>query len=112
MQSLVLGLYDPLLALMLMLMLKTQGYASGTFGLIVSCTATGAICGAVLFQRFYIGQGGLRVMALALSGFGATILVPGVLTCFDQAISLYLMLALWLLLCIGQHEFRRHGANA
>ena len=90
-QSAVLGLYDPLLALML----KAHGFPAATFGAIVSCTAAGAIFGAVIFRHAFLGGGGLRVIFFSLAGFGITVLAPGLVTISGVDFSLYLMLGLW-----------------
>jgi hypothetical protein len=89
-QTAVLGIYDPLLALFL----KDQGMPAATFGLIVSATAVGGIVGAVGFRvvranaRIGIGHG--------VTGFGFTIVVPGLLAAAGVPLPPGLMLVLWL----------------
>jgi hypothetical protein len=91
-QSVVLGLYDPLLALVL----KKQGFPVGTFGTIVSCTAAGAIFATIVFRRTFLVQGGLRLIAFSLGGFGMTVVIPGLLVFSRVDFSLYWMFGLWL----------------
>lgn len=90
-QTAVLGFYDPLLALFL----KHQGFPAGTFGTIVSCTAAGAILGAIIFRRIFSGSGGLNLIAVALTGFGATVFIPGVLTLCGLPVPFYVLCLLW-----------------
>ncbi|SCU76558.1 conserved membrane hypothetical protein [Cupriavidus necator] len=90
--SAVLGLYDPLLTLFL----RGQGMPPSTFGLIVSCTAGGGLCGALIFRKVYIRHG-QRLAATGLAGFGLTVLLPGVLASRDVDIPASLLLVLWAL---------------
>ncbi|WP_432261466.1 MFS transporter [Cupriavidus sp. TMH.W2] len=90
--SAVLGLYDPLLTLFL----RGQVMPASTFGLIVSCTAGGGLCGALIFRRVYVRHG-QRLAATGLAGFGLTVLLPGILASQDVAIPASLLLVLWAL---------------
>jgi len=90
-QSAVLGFYDPLLALFL----KGQGFAAGTFGVIVSCTAAGAIGAGIVFRRiFSLGAAGLSPASLA--GFGMTVLLPGLFALTHWPLPLYGLYVSWL----------------
>lgn len=89
--SVALGLYDPLLALLL----HKQGFPAGTFGTIVSCTALGAIIGAMSFRRARSLLGDLQLIAFALAGFGTTVAFPGLLMLANRSLSLPLMLFMW-----------------
>ncbi|CAB3791761.1 MFS transporter [Pararobbsia alpina] len=75
-QTAVLGLYDPLLALFL----KGLGFPVSTFGTLVSCTAAGAILGAMLFRRLFFRFAARRLAFASLTGFGLTVLIPGLAT--------------------------------
>jgi MFS family permease len=75
-QTAVLGLYDPLLALFL----KGHGFPVSTFGTLVSCTAFGAIVGAALFRRLLSRVAAPRLGFGALIGFGLSVLIPGLAT--------------------------------
>lgn len=90
-QSAVLGFYDPLLALFL----KGQGFAAGTFGVIVSCTAAGAIGAGIVFRRIFpLGASGLGPASLA--GFGMTVLLPGLFALTHWPLPLYGLYVSWL----------------
>lgn len=90
-QTAVLGLYDPLLALFL----KQQAFPAGTFGTIVSCTAAGGVAGAVLFKRIFAAATPTRVASIGLAGFGLTVLLPGGLASLNWPLPEYALLALW-----------------
>jgi MFS family permease len=75
-QTAVLALYDPLLALFL----KGLGFPVSTFGTLVSCTAAGAILGAVLFRRLFSRFAARGLAFASLTGFGLTVLIPGLAT--------------------------------
>jgi MFS family permease len=72
-QTAALGLYDPLLTLFL----KGLGFPVSTFGTLVSCTAAGAILGAVLFRRLFHRFAARGLAFVSLAGFGLTVLIPG-----------------------------------
>lgn len=89
-QTAILGLYDPLLALFL----KEHGMPAGTFGMIVSSTAAGAILGALLFKRAHTGDEH-RAVVIGLAGFGLTVATPGLLALINFATPVWLLLAFW-----------------
>jgi MFS family permease len=89
-QSCVLGLYDPMLALFL----KERGLPPDTFGIIVSSTAAGAILGAMFFKR--LRRQRLSLICAALAGFGLTVLLPGVIAMTDHQMPVALLIAFWL----------------
>lgn len=91
-QTLVLGLYDPLLALFL----KELGQPASTFGIIVSCTAGGAIFGAMLFKRIYALEPA-RLISISLIGFGATVVVPSLMRVLSSPISASMLFGCWAL---------------
>lgn len=91
-QSFVLGLYDP----MLTIILKHQGLNSGAFGIVVSATALGALIGAILFKRVFKREGGLSLIALSLSGFGASVFIPGLLGMLGHHLPLLGFAILWI----------------
>jgi MFS family permease len=101
-QTAVLGLYDPLLALFL----KGLGFPVSTFGTLVSCTAAGAILGAVLFRRLFSRFAAQGLAFASLTGFGLTVLIPGLATLpglslagpagfVGSAVTWTVLLALW-----------------
>jgi MFS family permease len=90
-QSAVLGLYDPLLALFL----RGRGFPAATFGTIVSCTASGAFVGAVLFKRLFSGFAVKALTSGALIGFGLTVAIPGVLATVNIPIAIGFLFVLW-----------------
>lgn len=92
-QTAVLGLYDPLLALFL----KQQAFPPGTFGTIVSCTAAGGIAGAVLFKRIFAATTHTRVASIGVTGFGLTVVLPGSFTSLNWPLPEYVLLALWVI---------------
>ncbi|PMS37469.1 MFS transporter [Trinickia symbiotica] len=91
-QTAVLGLYDPLLALFL----KQQAFPAGTFGTIVSCTAAGGVAGAVIFKRMFAATTPVRVASIGLTGFGLTVVLPGGLSSLNWPLPEYALLALWI----------------
>lgn len=91
-QTTILGLYDPLLALFL----KERGLPAGTFGLIVSSTAVGAILGALLFKRIH-AKNHYRTAAYGLGGFGLTVALPGLLALTNMGVPVWLLLGLWVI---------------
>lgn len=90
--SAIFALYDPLLALFL----QAQGLRASTFGTLVSCTAAGAVCGALGFPRLHRWRGH-RLAPAGLSVVGLTALVPGVLAGFGIGTPAMLWLGLWIL---------------
>lgn len=92
-QSLILGIYDPLLALLL----KQIGFPAGSFGVIVSCTASGGILGALIFRRYLAKTNPLTVLVSSLCGFGGTIFVPGAMYLADSTPTISLLCLLWIL---------------
>jgi MFS family permease len=91
-QTAVLGLYDPLLALFL----KEQAFSPATFGTIVSCTAAGGIGAALLFKRIFVSINPTQVVAIGLMGFGLTVAVPGGLASLRCLTSEYVLFTFWL----------------
>lgn len=91
-QTLILGLYDPLLALFL----KERGLPASTFGMIVSSTAAGAILGALIFKHIHIKRE-YRTVAFGLAGFGLTVAIPGLLALANFAMPVWLLLAFWVI---------------
>jgi MFS family permease len=89
-QTAILGLYDPLLALFL----KEKGMPAGTFGMIVSSTAAGAILGALIFKRVHAGSENCT-LAVGLAGFGLTVAIPGLLALANIGTPVWLLLAFW-----------------
>ncbi len=108
-QSFVLGLYDP----MLTIILKHQGLAPGAFGVVVSATALGALIGAILFKRVFKREGGLSLIALSLSGFGASVFVPGLIGALDHHLPLLGFAVLWIIngLCYALTAMNFFGDN-
>ncbi len=90
-QCAVLSFYDPLLALFL----KGQGFPAGTFGVIVSCTAAGAIGAGVVFRTIF-ARGGHSLSPASLAGFGMTVLLPGLLALTRFPLPLYALYVSWL----------------
>ncbi|MGY2492830.1 MFS transporter [Cupriavidus sp. CP313] len=89
-QTAILGLYDPLLALFL----KEKGMPAGTFGMIVSSTAAGAILGALIFKRVHAGSRHCTA-TVGLAGFGLTVAIPGLLALANIGMPVWLLLAFW-----------------
>ncbi|EYS87730.1 hypothetical protein CF68_01735 [Cupriavidus sp. SK-4] len=85
------GLYDPLLALFM----KSQGLPASAFGMLVSGTAAGAVCGALAFPRLYRWCG-IRLAPPGLAVVGLTVLIPGVLAGSGSAMPGMLWLGLWI----------------
>ncbi|KTB88287.1 hypothetical protein AO069_06495 [Pseudomonas syringae pv. syringae PD2774] len=92
-QSFLLGVYDPLLALFL----KQLGYNAASFGVIVSCTAVGGIIGATIYKRAITSCSHSSLLSGAMCGFGFTVLMPGILFLNNMHISILLLYALWVL---------------
>lgn len=84
------GLYDPLLALFM----KSQGLPASAFGMLVSGTAAGAVCGALAFPRLYRWCG-IRLAPPGLAVVGLTVLIPGVLVGSGISMPEMLWLGLW-----------------
>lgn len=91
-QSLILGIYDPLLALLL----KQLGFTSGSFGVIVSCTALGGIIGAIVFRKNLSSFNPILVTAASLCGFGFTVFVPGAIYLTGFTPPMALLCFLWI----------------
>jgi MFS family permease len=89
--SLVLSLYDPLLALFL----KDLGFPAGTFGVIVSCTAAGGIVAATVFSKMEAAFGQPALMAVSVLAFGSTVVLPGVLSALQLPLPAGLLFVLW-----------------
>jgi MFS family permease len=83
------GFYDPLLALFI----KSQGLPASAFGMLVSGTAAGAVCGALAFPRLYRWYG-IRLAPPGLAVVGLTVLIPGVLA--GSGMPEMLWLGLWM----------------
>lgn len=92
-QSFLLGVYDPLLALFL----KELGYNAASFGIIVSCTAVGGIIGAAFFRATASACSPTSLLSGSMCGFGLTVLTPGVLFMNTLPIPITLLYALWVL---------------
>ncbi|WP_144439966.1 MFS transporter [Methylobacterium sp. AMS5] len=90
-QSFVLGLYDP----MLTIILKDQGLNASAFGIVVSATAVGALVGAILFKRLFKRKWGIALTSLSLSGFGGSVFIPGLLGIIEYRIPLPVFAILW-----------------
>ncbi|WP_057446994.1 MFS transporter [Pseudomonas syringae group genomosp. 3] len=90
-QSLILGIYDPLLALLL----KQLGFTSGSFGVIVSCTASGGIIGAIIFRKYLSSFNPIILTAASLCGFGFTVFVPGAIYLAGFTPPMALLCFLW-----------------
>ncbi|AQV99086.1 MFS transporter [Cupriavidus necator] len=84
------GLYDPLLALLM----KSQGLPASAFGMLVSGTAAGAVCGALAFPRLYRWCG-ILLAPPGLAVVGLTVLIPGVLAGSGIGLPEMLWLGLW-----------------
>lgn len=91
-QTAVLALYDPLLALFL----KDLGCGPAVFGQIVSATALGGVGGAIAFRLVSNGAG-RRVALLSLTGFGVSVLIPGLLAWLGVRVPVASLLGLWVL---------------
>ncbi|MCP1118973.1 MFS family permease [Robbsia andropogonis] len=91
-QTLTLGLYDPMLALFL----RAQGFAASTFGEIVSCTAAGGIIGALLFRRILATWNMTCVSTAGLIGFGVTVLLPGAAALAGAPLGKEALFIIWL----------------
>ncbi|WP_354684976.1 MFS transporter [Cupriavidus necator] len=89
--SAILGVYDPQLSLFL----KEEGMPPAAFGMIVSCTAGGALTGALTFRTLH-RRYGRHLPSAGLVAFGLTVLLPGGLAAGGVAIMLPLWLALWM----------------
>jgi hypothetical protein len=86
----ILGLYDPQLSVFL----REEGMPAAAFGMIVSCTAGGALAGALFFRSLHRRYG--RLPSSGLVVFGLTVLLPGSLAAIGIAIPLPFWLALWI----------------
>ena len=91
-QTAVLALYDPLLAMFL----KGLGCGPEVFGQIVSATALGGIVGAIIFKSVS-DRVGRRLALLSLTGFGASVLIPGFLAWIGSSVSTIGLLGLWII---------------
>lgn len=87
----VFGFYDPLLALFI----RSQGLPASVFGMLVSGTAAGAVCGALAFPRLY-RRYGIRLAPPGLAVVGLTVLIPGVLAGTGSGMTTMLWLGLWM----------------
>lgn len=91
-QSLILGLYDP----MLTIILREQGHGAEAFGSVVSATAVGALLGAIIFKRLFLNIS-TSLTTLSMAGFGLSIFVPGLLGTLNIQIALIIFIMLWVL---------------
>lgn len=91
-QSLILGLYDP----MLTIILREQGYGAEAFGSVVSATAVGALLGAIIFKRLFLNIS-ISLTTLSMAGFGLSIFIPGLLGTINVQIALIIFIMLWIL---------------
>lgn len=91
-QTAVLALYDPLLAMFL----KGLGCGPEVFGQIVSATAIGGIGGAIIFKSVS-DRVGRRLALLSLTGFGASVLIPGLLALLGSSVSTPGLLGFWII---------------
>lgn len=87
----ILGLYDPQLSLFL----REEGLPAAAFGMIVSCTAGGALAGALSFRTLH-RRYGRHLPSGGLVVFGLTVLLPGGLAGMGIAIPLPFWFALWI----------------
>lgn len=102
-QTVVLGLYDPLLALFL----RQLGMPIGTFGVIVAATACGGVAAAAAIRRVPAIQGASGTEWL-LAGFGMTVFLPGLLVSVGHAPPMDALILLWLIngYCYGATALR------
>ena len=91
-QTAVLALYDPLLALFL----KNLGCGPAVFGQIVAATAVGGIGGAIAFKSVS-NRTGRRLALWSLSGFGVSVLIPGLLAWLGVRVPATSLLGFWVL---------------
>lgn len=90
-QTMTLGLYDPLLALFL----RDESFPAGTFGSIVSCTAAGGIAGAIVFKRALSSTNTVAIICAGLAGFGSTVVLPGIFALLAWQTPKYFLFACW-----------------
>lgn len=90
-QTVVLGLYDPLLALFL----RHIGMPIGAFGVIVAATACGGVLAAAVMRRLPEFQRTAHTEIL-LAAFGTTVLLPGFCAYLDVRLSWAPLVLLWL----------------
>jgi len=90
-QTGVLAFYDPLLAALLI----ELGFPAGTFGVIVSFTAGGAIIGAIIFKNIFSKYDKQRLFGAALCGFGLSIIIPSALIFFNGPLNIVLLAIFW-----------------
>lgn len=91
-QTAVLAIYDPLLALFL----RGLGCGAAVFGQIVSATALGGIGGAIIFKSVS-DRAGRRLALVSLAGFGASVLIPGLLGWLGASVSTIGLLGCWVI---------------
>lgn len=102
-QTVVLGLYDPLLALFL----RQIGLPVETFGIIVAATACGGVVAALSMRRLPGVQGATHTEWL-LAGFGLTVFLPGLLVALGSLPPMVVLVLLWLIngYCYGSTAIR------
>ena len=102
-QTMVLGLYDPLLALFL----RQLGLPVETFGIIVAATACGGVAAAFSMRKLPEVQGAAHTEWL-LAGFGLTVFLPGLLVAFGILPPMVGLVLLWLIngYCYGSTAIR------
>lgn len=89
--SLTLGSYDSILSILL----RNQGFGPGTFGIIVSSTAAGAILSGFLFKKIYALFSNQWLMICGLIGFSVTVLSAGTLCLIFDNLHLYIFCTIW-----------------
>ncbi|CNB81466.1 enterobactin exporter EntS [Yersinia frederiksenii] len=89
--SLTLGLYDSILSALL----REQGFGPNTFGIIVSCTAAGAIFSGFLFKKTHSLFGNQWLMILGLIGFSITVLIAGTFCLIFDNLHIYIFCTIW-----------------
>jgi hypothetical protein len=102
-QTIVLGFYDPLLALFL----RQVGQPVETFGIIVSATACGGVAAAFSMRKLPEVQGAAHTEWL-LAGFGLSVFLPGLLVTFGVLLPMAALVLLWLIngYCYGSTAIR------
>lgn len=93
MLSLTLGLYDS----MLVSLLKEKGLPVGSFGIIVSCTAVGAIICTVVLKSLLKVINELSMMFIFLYGFSSTIIAAGLAAFIFDHLILFPLCILWII---------------
>lgn len=97
--SMVLGLYDSIVVVLL----RDHGLPDNSFGIIVSCTALGALCCAVALKRLLARICEAKALVIFVAGFSGSVVAAGLLALTLPELCLGILCALWIIngFCYG-----------